>query len=364
VIVLAHESWHHGIIGIVASRITERYGKPCIMISFEEMGGKSESDSSEVIGKGSGRSIKGMNLVGALSHCEDLLEKYGGHELAAGLSIRKENLEAFKQRINDYARGCFDGAEPVTSLEAEYEMLPSEVTMDQAIELYKLEPYGVSNPVPVFVMYNMTIASLSSVGQGKHSKLTLSRDSLVITAMCFRKSPEDLDVLVGDKVDVMFNLDINEFQNTKNLQYIIKDIRLTAGELRNYEAEIDLYYHIRDGKFDFSKFSEKQIKEIVPERKDFALVYNVLKNELRSGNNRFSIRSILSLLEKNSVSMKYVKLKYIILVFQEMNILGVDKVEDKEDVYNFSYVYVKNKADLDKSSILRKLKAASIQKNG
>lgn len=362
VIVLDHESWHHGIIGIVASRITERYGKPCILISFDEVGSK--NDENIALGKGSGRSVKGMNLVEALSHCDDLLEKYGGHELAAGLSIKRENLEAFKQRINDFARGCFDGADPVTYLEAEYELSTDEVNMEQAIELYKLEPYGVSNPVPVFVMYDMFVSSVSTVGQGKHSKLLLSKDNLVITAMCFRKTPEDLDIFVGDKVDVMFNLDINEFQNTKSLQYIIKDIRLTSNELLREEGEINLYNLIKEGKFDFSKISEKQIKEIIPERKDFADVYNVLKKELRLEHNRFSIRNIQSLLKQNSVSMKYAKLKYIILVFQEMNILGVDKIEESEDVYQFSYVYVKNKADLDKSSILRKLRAASMQKNG
>lgn len=362
VIVLDHESWHHGIIGIVASRITERYGKPCIMISFDDAG--DNKDSVESLGKGSGRSIKGMNLVDALNHCSDLLEKYGGHELAAGLSIKRENLDDFKQKINDFARGCFDGVEPISHIEAEYELLPEEVTMEQAVELYKLEPYGVSNPVPVFVMYDMVVSSITTVGQGKHTKLLLAKDSLVINAMCFRKSQDDIDVLVGDKVDVMFNLDINEFQNTKNLQYIVKDIRLNYEDYKKEESEIALYHRIKDGSFDFSKIGEKQIKEIVPERGDFADVYNLLKKELRLDNNKFSIRGIQSLLKQHGITMKYVKLKYIILVFQEMNILGVDKPEDKEDVYQFSYVYVKNKADLDKSSILRKLKAASMQKNG
>lgn len=364
VIVLDHESWHHGIIGIVASRITEKYGKPCIMVSFDEVGNKTKSDEADAIGKGSGRSVKGMNLVEALSHCEDLLEKYGGHELAAGLSIKKENLEAFKQKINDYARGCFDGEDPVASLEADYEMTSNEITMEQALELYKLEPYGVSNPVPVFVMYDMMISSISSVGQGKHSKLILVKDNLIITAMCFRKNQDELELLVGDRVDVMFNLDINEYQNTKNLQYIVKDIRLIASDLQKEEAERNLYYLIKDGKFDFSKISENQIKEIIPEREDFAAVYNILKKELRMDRSRFSIRSIVSLLEQNSITMKYVKVKYIVLIFQEMNILGVDNIEDKSDVYNFSYVYVKNKADLEKSSILRKLRSASLQKGG
>jgi len=135
VIVLADESWHHGIIGIVASKITEKYSRPCILISFDDVGdgsGEITNEDSD-IGKGSGRSIKGMNLVDALTHCSDLLLKYGGHELAAGLSIERGKLEDFKQRINDFARGCFDSEQPVASLEAECELYPSDVSMQQAM---------------------------------------------------------------------------------------------------------------------------------------------------------------------------------------------------------------------------------------
>ena len=168
-----------------------------------------------------------MNLVDALTHCGDLLLKYGGHELAAGLSSERGKLEDFKQRINDFARGCFDSEQPVAALEAECELSSSDVTMAQATELYGLEPYGVSNPMPVFVMYGMRISHVSSVGGGKHTKLTLAKDNLVITAMYFRYSPAELDVYDNDVIDVMFNLDINEYQSMKNLQFIVKDIRLT-----------------------------------------------------------------------------------------------------------------------------------------
>ena len=362
VIVLDHESWHHGIIGIVASRITERYGKPCILISFSEVGDKHSRGDSANYGKGSGRSVKGMNLVDALTHCKDILVKYGGHELAAGLTIEREKLEDFRIKINDYARGCFDGEKPVACVEAEYEMLPEEINMEQAMELYKLEPYGVSNPVPVFATFGMKVANISSVGQGKHSKLILSKDSLVVTAMCFRKSPNDLNVLVGDEVDVMFNLDINEFQNNKSLQLIIKEIRLSDSIYLEEHEERAFYKQIKDGKINFSALGENTIAEIIPVRKDFADVYNLIKREIRLGSETLSIRQLLKLLDQNGTRMRYVKLKYIILVFEEMNILGVDRINDKNEIYKFSYVYVKNKADLDKSNILRKLKSASLQR--
>lgn len=359
VIVLDHETWHHGIIGIVASRITERYGRPCILVSFDEIGNNS---GTAVLGKGSGRSVKGMNLVNALSHCEDLLVKYGGHELAAGLTIEHQYLEAFKQRINDYARGCFDGEEPEFGLEADYEMLPSEVTMEQASELYMLEPFGVSNNVPVFVTYGMTLSNISSVGQGKHSKLILSKDNLIVTGMCFRKSPDELNLICGEEVDVMFNLDINEYQNNKCLQFIVKDIRPVKEKLDKEISEQKLYHKIKDGICDISAFTDEEKESIIPQRSDFAAVYNTVKKEIRLGRDTLSVRKIISLLEQNNIDMRYVKLNYIISIFREMNILGVDLLDEANEIYKFRYIFVKNKADLDKSTILKKLKSAAVQK--
>ncbi len=361
VIVLDHETWHHGIIGIVASRITERYGRPCILVSFDEIGNATGDGS---LGKGSGRSVKGMNLVNALSHCDDLLVKYGGHELAAGLTIERCNLEAFKQRINDYARGCFDGEEPEIGLEADYEMLSEEVSMEQALELYKLEPFGVSNNVPVFVMYDMTLSNISSVGQGKHSKLILAKDNLVVCGMCFRKSPDDLNLIPGEAVDVMFNLDINEYQNNKSLQFIVKDIRPMKEQLEREISEQRLYHNIKDGKCDISTFSDAEKESIIPSRCDFAAVYNIVKKEIRLGHDTLSVRKIIYLLSQNGINIRYVKLNYIIAVFREMNILGVDLLDEANEIYKFSYIFVKNKADLDKSTILKKLKSSSVQKSG
>ena len=364
VIVLSDESWHHGIIGIVASKITEKYSRPCILISFDDIGdGSGEISNKDTdIGKGSGRSIKGMNLVDALTHCSDLLLKYGGHELAAGLSIERGKLDDFKQRINDFARGCFDSEQPVASLEAECDLVPSDVTMAQATELYGLEPYGVSNAVPVFVMYGMKVAHISSVGGGKHTKLTLSRDNLIITAMYFRYSATELDVYEGDMIDVMFNLDINEYQNTKSLQYIVKDIRLAEKQAEFENNERHLYKQINDGLIDSSVLSQEEVASIIPNRNDFAAIYNLLKKEIRMEHDTFSIRALCNLLSTNGVPNRYVKVKYIIRVFQELNILGVDEIDQNAEIYRFKYIYVKNKADLDKSNILRKLKSSLLIK--
>ncbi len=355
VIVLAHEAWHHGIIGIVASRITEKYGKPSILISFEgsdgELGGQDD-------GKGSGRSIKGMNLVETLSQCADLLEKYGGHELAAGLTIKRENLEAFRQRINERARECFGDAPACTQLEAECEISPRDITMEQANELYYLEPFGVSNPVPVFVLRNVPLYDIALVGGGKHTRMIFRLNGTSVSAMCFRQTLADLDVYPGDMVDVMFTLDINEFQNQRNVQMIVRDVRLTEKQFAAESAERELYEKIRSGmKPGEIGLDPVSAEDVVPTREEFAAVYKLLQRELRVEHEVFSIRALLHLLRGNGMPMRYVKLRFILDTFNELNLLSVRELSRANEIFAFRYVYVKTKISLDRSEIYRKLKA-------
>lgn len=360
VIVLDDETWHHGIIGIVASRITEKYGTPSILISFEGSGeGKNDSD----LGKGSGRSIKGMNLVDTLSECSDLLEKYGGHELAAGLSIKRENLDEFRRRINECARECLKDVDRGTTLEAECELEPEDITMEQANELYYLEPYGVSNPVPVFVLRNALLYDTSLVGGGKHTRLTLKVAGSMISAMCFRQTLSDLDIYAGDTVDVLFTLDINEYQNQRSLQMIVKDVRLAQQQFDAENAEIELYENIKQGmKPADLGLDEAAVQDIVPTRNDFAAVYSALRRELRVEHEVFSIRALRHLLKTGGVKIGYVKLKFILMTFRELNLLDVRKLGDEPEIYAFRYIYQHNKTNLEKSNIYRKLKADFGQK--
>ncbi len=360
VIVLDDETWHHGIIGIVASRITEKYGTPSILISFE---GSGEGQNEDDIGKGSGRSIKGMNLVETLGECSDLLEKYGGHELAAGLSIKRENLDEFRIRINECARKCLKDADRKTTLEAECELEAADITMQQANELYYLEPYGVSNPVPVFVLRNVLLYDTALVGGGKHTRLTVNVDGTFISAMCFRQTLTDLDIYPGDAVDVLFTLDINEYQNQRNLQMIVKDVRLTQSQFDNECAERELYDKIKQGmKPHDIGLDDTSADELVPTRNDFAAVYSSLRRELRVEHEMFSIRALQHLLRNSGVKIGYVKLKFILMTFRELNLLDVKKLDDDPEIYAFRYIYQHNKTNLEKSNIYRKLKADFGQK--
>ena len=263
-IILDSNEWHHGIIGIVSSRISDRFGIPSILISFE---GNEDPYDGEAIGKGSGRSVPGMNLVDALGSCADLLDKFGGHELAAGLTIKRKNLEAFKKKLEEYAKNCFKDADMERKLEIDMELSSNEITLSLAKEMGLLEPYGISNPAPIFATKNMVIEDIIPLGMNKHLKLILSKGSMRFSAMLFSVSPEEFWLSIQDEVDVAYNLEVNEFAGVQNLQISIKDIRLSE---RSLIIDTQNLQHYTDAKAGNSQLSYDYI---VPSREDFATVY-------------------------------------------------------------------------------------------
>ncbi|MBQ4556075.1 MAG: single-stranded-DNA-specific exonuclease RecJ [Clostridia bacterium] len=345
VIVLEADSWHHGVIGIVASRITEKYGLPSILISFDG----AQSDGNVDIGKGSGRSVKGLNLVDALVHCGDLLEKYGGHELAAGLSVRRENIDAFREKINAYARDNFSHEDLVPTLDADFEIGCDEVNIENADELRILEPYGVSNPVPSFILRNMIVTDVQSISFGKHTKILLARSGMpALTAMYFSRSPKDAEVYTGDTVDVFATMDINEFGGQRTAQLIVRDIRICDSEAKKYEMLRARYDEIWQG----GAISAGE--DVIPNRDDFGTVYNFIRRRARFGEDVFTVREML-LREEPLQNIGYIKLRFIINVLLEMNIVGVEEIGDEK--YSFKIHYQSKHTDLEKSALLRRLRA-------
>lgn len=348
VIVLDHDRWPQGIIGIVSSRVTERYGLPSILISFE--GSTTGMPHAEDIGKGSGRSIKGLNLVEALMTCEDLLIRFGGHELAAGMSICRGNIERFRYRINEYARERLDEEALIQHLDADCVVSAQELTIEQAEQLSLLEPCGVANPTPQFVVKDMTVLRIVPMGGGKHSKLTLSREGMTFCAVCFGVAPLDLGCGVSDRVDVLFQLNVNEYQGERTLQLIVQDIRCADSYLLIRERERLRYEEIRNG----ASFDDEQEK-VLPDREDFALVYTFLRRESRLGNTTFTDKALLSALETGAPGkICYIKLKFILRILQELQICGVS--EPEEGLYIFDIYFTPNKTSIEKSSILKKLR--------
>ena len=349
VIILAGNGWQQGIIGIVSSRVTEKYGLPSILVTYRGSVGEEESD--EDVGKGSGRSVKGLNLVEALAACEDLLEKYGGHELAAGLTVKRGKLEEFRRRINEYARERLSEGDVGDRALADCEISASEVCMKLATELTLLEPFGVGNASPQFIMKNADVCRITYLGGGKHSKLTLRRDGELLTAMYFGVGEGELDFSEGDTVDVLCSIDVNEFRGVRSVQLILHDVRRAEDELRELSEGEERYAEIRSG----ARFSESE--GVLPSREDFAAVYTMLRRQYRASVDTLSVCEMLRALKADGAPIGYCKLKIILAVLRELQICEIDEVaEVGDDTYTFRIFFNANKTSIEKSSILKKLR--------
>ena len=348
VIVLEDNTWHHGVIGIVASRITEKYGLSSILISFD--GQTTENGLPNDIGKGSGRSIKGLNLVDALVHTQDLLVKFGGHELAAGLSIQRGHIDEFREKINEYARRVIKGeGASLSTVEYDFEIDERDIDMQFAEEIRLLEPYGISNPIPAFLLRDFKICDVVPISGGKHTKLVLKKGERCFVAMCFSRSQADLGIYIGDSIDLIANIDINEYNGNRTVQLIVKDLHIADSYVRALDEDKLRFEAILSGGVIYDG------EDVVPQRSDFVNFYNLIRREIRFGNDSYSMRALLSKLEQNDNAVSYIKLKFLLLIMREMNILGIDEIEP--EYYVFKLQYNSNKTDLDKSNILKKLRA-------
>ena len=348
IIVIDDDTWQQGIIGIVSSRITEKYGLPSILISFD---GSTDGDSDpHDIGKGSGRSIKGMNLVGALDHCRDLLVQFGGHELAAGLSVMRCNIDAFRRKINDYAAKNLSDDVFDMKFEADCEISVDEMTMDAVEEISRLEPFGVANQTPLFLVKNMTLDRIIPMGAGKHSKLILSNGTKSFSAVCFGMSASTLDYHYGESVDLLCQLSINEFRGQKTLQLVVQDIRLSPSLAKQYEQEKELYKEISRGK----SFCESD--EVLPTRADIAAVYKFLRYENMCGRNMFSYRDLrCAMYEQQRIDISCIKLRFIIRILVDIRVCDIEEYGD--DIFSLDVCKNAAKTNIELSETYKRLEA-------
>lgn len=217
VIVLSSPSWHQGIIGIVASRLNERYYKPCILISDDGTGN----------GKGSGRSIPDFNLFDALTACEDTLTGFGGHSVAAGLNINIADIPRFSDAINKYADKTMSADNLIPKLQIDCPISGEHLTIDFARLLEKLEPFGMCNEKPIFSADNLEIAFVNAVGvDNKHLRIRFNANGVYINAIGFSMGAMAQVLHSGMKVSAAFALDINYYQGNESVQLILKDIKL------------------------------------------------------------------------------------------------------------------------------------------
>ncbi len=214
-LVLESSRWHQGVVGIVASRLSEKYSRPSFMIHLNGS-----------TGKGSCRSWGGFNLFAALENCKDLLLGFGGHELAAGFTIDRDKIPAFRDRMNEYARNFCGGTQPESTLEIDAAIThPSAVTLEELEALSVLEPYGSGNARPVFCLLGATLLRTQNVGQNRHLKLRLGKGCAQFDGIFFSTVAERCGCAVGDRVDAAFYLQINEFRGSRSVQLQMVDIR-------------------------------------------------------------------------------------------------------------------------------------------
>ena len=257
-IVLADESWHQGVVGIVASRIAEEYACPAFLICLDGEHGKASS-----------RSHGGFNLFSSLSALSPLLESYGGHELAAGFTITRSNIPEFRRQVCALAAGFFRDDTPRTVLDVDC-AVPAELLTIRGIEsLNVLEPCGNGCPKPVLMMKNLTIERISMVGSGRHMRLRLRSGRSVLNAIYFSATPETASVQPGDLVDIAFTPQINEFRGERTVQMNILDIRPACSA--DCSPETGGYRALRE-----NRITRETALSLYPERATLAMVWRYL----------------------------------------------------------------------------------------
>ena len=268
-LVLESSRWHQGVVGIVASRLSEKYSRPSFMIHLN-------GDT----GKGSCRSWGGFNLFAALENCKDLLLGFGGHELAAGFTIEEANIPAFRERMNDYARSFQGGAAPVSVLDVDVAIThPSAVTLEELEALSALEPYGSANARPVFCLLGATLLRTQNVGQNRHLKLRLGKGSAQFDGIFFSTVAEDCGCRPGDRVDAAFYLQVNEFRGSRTVQLQMVDLRPSLRPSGREQESLALAEQCAARQ----PISARDARRLLPTREQFAAAWRFLERTIPEG---------------------------------------------------------------------------------
>ena len=357
VIVVAAEGWHKGVIGIVASRITERYYKPSIIIGIED--GQAT---------GSARSIEGFSLFDALCHSQDYLEKFGGHDMAAGLSMDQAKIAEFRDYINEYAKDIIDEDMLRAKIGIDYEIKEEHITLPMVEALENLEPYGVGNPTPVF-SYQAKIYHVRAIGaDGSHLKVQLYTPERLIDGIGFSMGDQSRVISKGEELMIAGNLQKNEWLGKVTPQIVIRDIKSLEDEraqskyyLALYKADIkptmeNLQAFTKGGQVCYISSYEEYKNHLIyllPTRDDAVAVYRYLKGLQGSKLNQCPIHFL-----KNDMKRDYMseyKILNILDIFQELGLLAY-AYHDDSGMISFN-LQDGVKTDLLKSKRYRQLSA-------
>ena len=338
-LVLASDTWHQGVVGIVASRLSEKYSCPSFMIHLNGS-----------TGKGSCRSWGGFNLFTALESCSDLLLGFGGHELAAGFTIEAEKIPAFRRRINQYAREFRGGEAPVSCLDVDVVITqPGRVTLEEVEALDALEPYGSGNTRPVFCLTGATLERAQNVGQNRHLKLRLSKGSAQFDGIFFSATAEACGCPPGSRVDAAFYLQVNEFRGARSVQMQLVDLRPSLTASGREEESLQLLDRCLAGE----DLTAKEATRLLPSREQFVRAWRSLQKAVpEEGLDVDYLPLLRSLATVLGGPDPFLRTALCLEVFVEMGLLRLRRTGDR---VLLQLAGQGKKVDLESSAYLRRL---------
>ena len=346
-LVLSSEVWHQGVVGIVASRLSEKYSCPSFMIHLQNG-----------VGKGSCRSYGGFNLFAALESCSDLLLDFGGHELAAGFNIREEDIPTFRRRMNRCVRGFSGGERPVPSLAVDAVVeQPDDISLEEVEELSRLEPYGSGNERPVFALLGVKVDALQNVGQNRHLKLRLEKGGRRFDAIFFSTTASDCGVAVGMRVDAAFHLQINEFRGSSSVQLQLIDLRPALGPSVRERECLELVGRLVSG----GALTEREAIRLLPRREQFVSLWRAIerldREELWEGGRLPMLRSLAAALDGTE---SFLRAAVGLEIFAERGLVAVTVREERMTLRPLPG----RRADLEESVHMEALRRALGKKDG
>lgn len=327
VLVFAGENWHHGVIGIAASRLEEQFGKPIILITIE-------GDTA----RGSMRSFGAFSAFQCLNACREYLSRYGGHPGAGGFSLPAKQVDAFQSAVEAYAASEFPEM-PDLAIEADLLLLPQQITMENMMSLSALAPFGEGNPVPVFALCHAVLREVVPLAKGAHTKLRITYGPMALELLLFRVRPEAFPMKPGTICDFLVNAEISTFQGKPQLSLIIKDYRRSGLKQAKYFAAKQTY----------EKFCRREslsaayCRAITPSRQELIQIYQ------RIPESALSLDTLFGGLQ-NLPEMNYCKMRIAVDIFSELHLVQQNRWTEQ-----VTRVSVQGKADLQASKLLQGL---------
>ena len=331
IIVVCGEGWHHGVVGIVAARITEKYGKPSIVLTF---------DGDE--GTGSARSIDGFSIYDAIKACEEYVTHFGGHTMAAGLGIKRENVEKFFVAINEYAK---EQEEAIPTLVLDCKLNPAYINAELVSSLETLEPFGAGNAQPLFGIFGVKVASIQPISEGKHLRINFSKGNTCFTAMKFSSTLDTFPYREGDMVDLAVKIEKNEFRGEVKASVQLREIRFAGIDEDNLFKSRGLYEKYKRGE----RLSSREARFLTPSREFLLGVYNFLKKHITW------TYDVETMLQRTGCPVEnYCKMLIAVDVLLELELI---KRENNTIIFDGNG----KKADLSQSKILNDLNSVKVE---